>query len=137
MKRTKIAKITCSQVRILGNGIMAAGFLLLCTSLGTKPIPEGQAISSQAAPAVTGGQWILPAAGALLFAAGFFIKLCLWRCPSCGSHLILCVRGQADQCPCCGCPIREKEPNKTEPEKTGMDKTGMDKAGMDKAGRTG
>ena len=86
----KKKKITCSQIRVLGNGMMAAGFFLLCICVGV-----GGACKEFAGMI-----------GGILFPAGFLIKLLFWRCPCCKEHLMLCVRGRKEECPYCGCRIR-------------------------------
>ena len=82
-------KLTCSQIRILGNGTMTAGFLLLCVAVGTYGGENGW------------NQCVLIVGGSLL-AAGFVGKLLGWRCPECGAHLMLCIRGRIRRCPHCG-----------------------------------
>ena len=84
---------TCSRYRILGNGGMAAGFLLLSLSVGFS---DG------------GGGVILAVLGGGLFAAAFLEKLFLWRCPHCGCHLSLCAGRRDKNCPCCGASVNGK-----------------------------
>ena len=81
--------LTCSRVRILGNGMMAAGFLLLCAAVGIYGVGDGLS------------ETVLIAGGSLL-AAGFLTKLLGWRCPRCGAHLMLCVEKGSKDCPYCG-----------------------------------
>ena len=105
-------KYTCNRVRVLGNAGMAAGFLLLCVALevgimAEKAAAELAAEAAQLQTAAAGGgllyglNWFLPRAGLGLLIGGFLCKLLLWRCPACGCHLMLCVRGDSGECPCC------------------------------------
>lgn len=118
-------KHTCNRFRVLGNVGMIAGFLVLCVALelgimAEKAAGGGLAAAQTAgieagleeAAAVSGGalyslNWLLPRAGFVLMAGGFLCKLVLWRCPGCGSHLMLCVRGGGRECPCCGALLEE------------------------------
>lgn len=91
-------KITCSQARILGNGIMAAGFFVFFAAAGLQGTAgEG---GREAAAAVMAGVGLLAAGGAE--------KFLLWRCPKCRCHLMLCARGRIKTCPCCGTELSEK-----------------------------
>ncbi len=83
---------------MLGNGTMAVGFLLLCMAVGIWGGGDGLRES-----------FLLVGGG--LITVGFVGKLMLWRCPVCGAHLMLCVRGRAGTCPVCGsslCDASEK-----------------------------
>lgn len=87
---------TCSLCRILGNGGMAAGFLLLCLSVGLMEQETGAA-----GP-------VLALLGGGVFASAFLEKLFFWRCPHCGCHLTLCAGRTEKNCPCCGAPVKNK-----------------------------
>ena len=84
---------TCSRYRILGNAGMAAGFLLLCLSVGFL---DGD------------GGMVLAVVGGGLFAAAFLEKMFLWRCPRCGCYLSLCAARSEQNCPCCGAPVKNQ-----------------------------
>lgn len=92
----------CSQYRILGNGEMTAGFLLWCVSTGVRM----QSDAGWAATSDTSLEALLLCSGAVLFVAGFAVRLCFWRCPHCRCHLMLCAKGNAVTCPVCGRKIR-------------------------------
>lgn len=91
-------KNTCSRIRILGNGMMAAGFLLGAVALGW--------MGDAGAGWREGPERWLGAAGMLLLIGGFVGKLIWWRCPRCRAHLMLCIRGREEKCPCCGRSLR-------------------------------
>ena len=102
---------TCNRRRAFCNGGMVAGFLLLCVALEVG-IVAGKAAAgagSMGGGLLAGLNWLLPRMGAALLAGGFLCKLLFWRCPQCGCHLTLCVRGDGRECPCCGAPLMEGE----------------------------
>lgn len=106
-------KHTCNRFRVLGNVGMVAGFLVLCVALevgimADQAVAELAAAGPAALEAAEGGgsllfglNWLLPRVGVVLLAGGLLCKLLLWRCPSCGCHLMLCMQGDARECPCC------------------------------------
>ena len=122
---------TCNRRRAFCNGGMVAGFLLLFVALevgivaGKAAAENAGAIACGAAAGLSaadaagaasmgggllaGLNWLLPRMGAALLAGGFLCKLLFWRCPQCGCHLTLCVRGDGRECPCCGAPLMEGE----------------------------
>lgn len=122
-------KNTCNRFRVLGNVGMVAGFFVLCVALEVGIMAEKAAVSELAAAqaagletaAVEGGllyslNWLLPRTGCALMAGGFLCKLLFWRCPRCGCHLTLCVRGGGRECPGCGEPLFENVTGNLEKE---------------------
>ena len=89
-------KPTCSQIRFVGNGMMAAGFLLLCVAVGTYGGGDGLCE-------------YFGMTGSVLLSAGFVGKLVGWRCPGCGTHLMLCAGRKEKECPCCGMSLRSQK----------------------------